>query len=136
MSDNLDCALAFIAAFDRRWPTEEELRAVLTPEVRFVQRPNLVSPSGSESDFAAIVAGVTAGRQLLAWQSYEVRDHISQDDRVAIRMRWRGELAVDAGPLKQGTELSAWCVGHYRIERGRIAEIEQHDCYDAPVPPA
>jgi len=32
--------------------------------------------------------------------------------------------------------LSAWCVGHYRLERGLIAEIEQHDCYEQPVPPA
>jgi hypothetical protein len=133
VSDNLACALAFIAAFDRRWPTEEELRALLTPTVRFVQRPNLVSPAGSESDFAGIVAGVAAGRQLLGWQSYEVRDHVTQDDRVVVRIRWRGELALDADPLKQGTELSAWCVAHYRLEDGRIAEIEQHDCYDQPA---
>jgi hypothetical protein len=136
VSENLDCVLAFIAAFDRRWPEEDEIRALLAPDVRFVQRPNLVSPTGSESDLTAIVAGVSAGRQLLAWQSYEVRDHIEQDDRVVVRMRWTGELAIDAGPWTRGTLLTAWCVGYYRLEHGLITEIEQHDCYEQPVAPA
>jgi hypothetical protein len=136
MTENLERVLAFIAGFDGQWPDEDQLRSLLAPDVRFVERPNLMSPGGSERDLAAIVAGVPAGRRLLAWQSYEVRDHLEQDDRVVVRMRWRGELAIDAGAWKQGTLLSAWCVGHYRLEQGLIAEIEQHDCYDQPVPPA
>jgi hypothetical protein len=80
------------------------------------------------------VAGIAAGRQLLAWQSYEVIDHIEQDERVVLRMRWQGELAIDAGPWTRGTLLSAWCVGHYRLDRSLIVEIEQHDCYEPPVP--
>lgn len=134
MSDNLDRALAFVGAFDRRWPDEEEIRGLLAPDARFVERPNLLSPSGGERDRAGIIAGIAAGRQLLAWQSYEVRDHMEQDDRVFLRMRWTGELAIDAGPWKQGTLLKAWCVGHYRMESGLIAEIEQHDCYEQPAP--
>ena len=51
-------------------------------------------------------------------------------------MRWTGELAVDAGAWTSGTQLSAWCVARYRLAKGRIAEIEQHDCYDPPVTPA
>ena len=49
---------------------------------------------------------------------------------VVTRMRWSGELAIDAGPWPQGTTLSAWCVAHYRLAEGRIVEIEQHDCYE------
>jgi len=51
-------------------------------------------------------------------------------------MRWNAEIAMDAGPLKAGTRMSAWCVAHYRLEAGRIVHIEQHDCYDQPSPPA
>jgi hypothetical protein len=54
---------------------------------------------------------------------------------VVTRMRWTGELAVAAGPWPAGTRMAAWCVAHYRIVHGRIAEIEQHDCYEAPTPP-
>ena len=45
------------------------------------------------------------------------------------------ELAIDAGPWPAGTRMAAWCVAHYRLEGGRIASIEQHDCYEQPLPP-
>jgi hypothetical protein len=61
-----------------------------------------------------IVAGITAGKQLLAWQSYEVLDDVAQDDLVVLRRRWTGELSIDAGAWKQGTLLGAWSVGHRR----------------------
>ncbi len=125
----------FLAAFDQRWPTDAELDELLTADVRFVERPNLVNPAGSERDAQAVRDGIAAGRKLLAWQRYDVRDHLPQESVVVTRMRWTGELAIDAGPWKAGTRLSAWCVAHYRFENGRIAEIEQHDCYDQPVPP-
>ena len=125
----------FLAAFDRRWPTEGELAELLHPGVRFVDRPNLLNPAGSERDMAGARAALESGRQLLAWQSYEVRDHVARDDTVVTRMRWSGEMAVSAGPWAAGTRLSAWCVAHYRLTGGRIVEIEQHDCYDPPSAP-
>jgi len=126
----------FLAAFDLRWPTDEELSELLAPEVRFVERPNLLNPTGGERDAAATRAGVEQGRQLLAWQTYEVRDHVVDGDTVATRMRRSGELAKAAGPWPAGTRMAAWCVAHYRIVDGRIVAIEQHDCYETPIPPS
>ena len=130
---NIALVERFLAAFDRRWPTDDELGELLAPEVRFVERPNLVNPRGSERDAAAIRAALEQGRKLLAWQSYEARDHVASGDTVVTRIRWRGELAVDAGPWPAGTQLAAWCVAHYRIADGRIVHIEQHDCYEQPA---
>ena len=31
--------------------------------------------------------------------------------------------------------MGAWCVAHYRVAAGRIARIEQHDCYEQPTLP-
>ena len=138
MSDaaaNIRVVERFLAAFDRRWPTEEDLAELTAPGVRFIERPNLINPAGSERDAAAFRAGIAAGRKLLAWQRYEPRNHVAGGDTVVTRMRWSGELAIDAGPWPAGTRMSAWCVGHYRLEAGRIAEIEQHDCYERPRPP-
>ena len=134
-ADNVAVVERFLAALDRRWPTAEELDAVLSPDVRFIERPNLINPTGSERDAGQMWAGLEAGRQLLAWQSYEVRDSVASGDTVVTRMRWSGELAIDAGPWPQGTRMSAWCVAHYQLADGRIARIEQHDCYEQPTPP-
>jgi ketosteroid isomerase-like protein len=125
----------FLAAFTRRWPTTADLDELVAPDVRFVERPSLVSPQGGERDAAAFRAGIEAGRALLAWQDYEVRDHVARGDLVATRFRWSGELAIDAGPWPRGTVLRAWCVGHYRLAGGRIVEIEQHDAYERPALP-
>jgi len=129
---NVEVVERFLAAFDRRWPTDGELTELLDPDVRVVERPNMITPAGSERDGAAMRAALEKGRQLLAWQSYEVRDHVADGDTVVTRMRWTGELAVDAGPWRAGTRMSAWCVAHYRLSGGRIVRIEQHDCYEQP----
>lgn len=134
-TDNIAVVECFLAAFDRRWPTADELDGLLSSDVRFVERPNLINPAGSERDADQMRAGLEAGRQLLAWQSYEPRDHIADGDTVVTRMRWSGELAVDAGPLPAGTRMAAWCVAHYELADGRITRIEQHDCYEQPTPP-
>jgi ketosteroid isomerase-like protein len=131
---NVDVVERFLASFDHRWPTDAELDELLSPDVRLVERPNLVSPAGSERDAAAIRSGVEAGRRMLAWQSYTVRDHIAAGDSVVTRMRWEGELAVAVGPWPEGTRLASWCVAHYRLVDGRIAAIEQHDCYEPARP--
>jgi hypothetical protein len=133
---SIDVVEQFVASFDRRWPGEDELSELFAPGVRFIERPNLVNPAGSERDLAAIHAGIEAGRRLLAWQSYEVRDRVVEGETVVTRMRWTGELAVDAGTWPAGTRLAAWCVAHYQLSDGRIVRIEQHDCYEQPAPPA
>jgi ketosteroid isomerase-like protein len=133
---NVAAVQRWLDAFNAGWPTEDDLDELVTDDVRFIDRPSLVNPTGSDRDAATTRAGLQAGRALLAWQRYDVRDHLPVGDMVVTRFRWSGELAIDAGPWAKGTTLSAWCVAHYRLRDGKIAEIEQHDCYDAPEPPA
>jgi ketosteroid isomerase-like protein len=135
-SANVAVVEQWLAAFDRRWPTKGDLDRLLAPEVRFVERPNLVSPAGSERGLEAMRIGIERGQELFAWQSYEPLDHVASGETVATRMRWRGQLATDDGPWPARTQLAAWCAAHYRIVDGRIAHIEQYDCYEQPVTPA
>jgi len=79
--------------------------------------------------------GLEAGRELLAWQAYRVLGHVAGGDAVVTRLHWTGELAVAAGGWPAGSRLTAWCVAHYRLRNGRIAHIEQHDCYEEPPTP-
>jgi ketosteroid isomerase-like protein len=131
---NVEVVQRFLAAFERRWPQEDELAELLAPDAVFVERPNLFSPLGSERDATAMREALEKARELLAWQSYEIRDHIARDEVVVTRMRWSGELAQTAGPWPAGTRLAAWCVAHYKLADGRSVHIEHHDCYQQPTP--
>jgi hypothetical protein len=57
-----DLALAFVEAFDRRWPSEEELRGLVSRNVRFGGRPDVIRPRGSERDLDGLIAGIEAAQ--------------------------------------------------------------------------
>ena len=126
----------WLGSFDDGWPTDAELGEMLTPDVRFLERPNIFNQAGSDRDRETMLRGLEVGRSLLSAQRFEALAHVVEGDVVATRMRWSGELAVDAGPFRAGTKLTAWCVAHYTLRDGRIAHIEQHDCYATPDAPS
>lgn len=88
----------WLGSFDRRWPSPQDLDELLAADIVFVERPNMLKPAGDERDGEGMRTGIEMGRKLMAWQTYEVRDHVADGDTVVTRMRWTGELAIDAGP--------------------------------------
>jgi ketosteroid isomerase-like protein len=115
-------------------PTAElaDIEALLDPEMRFVERPNLVSPNGSERDRAQVLASVEVGRQLLRDQRFEVVDHVVEGDRVASRVVWTGTLAIEAPPFAAGARLRADSSMHFTFRGGRILRQENFDCFQPP----
>jgi ketosteroid isomerase-like protein len=65
-AENIEVVERFLAAFTRRWPAQQELDDLVAPDVVFVERPNLINPTGSERDAAAMRTGIDRGRELLA----------------------------------------------------------------------
>lgn len=125
----------WITAFNDEWPSDELLDELLADEVCFIEHPNLFNEHGGERDRAAMIDGIALGRTILATQCFEPIAHVVDGDQVATRMRWDGTLSAAAGPFPAGTKLTAWCVAHYELQDGRIARIEQHDCYERPELP-
>jgi len=56
--ENVEIVERFLAAFDRRWPAEDELAELLGPDIRFTERPNLMNPGGSERDAKQCALGL------------------------------------------------------------------------------
>lgn len=125
----------WITAFNDEWPSDELLDELLAEEVCFIEHPNVFNQDGGERDRAAMLDGIALGRTILATQCFEPIAYVVDGNEVATRMRWTGTLSASAGPFAAGTTLTAWCVGHYELRDGRIVRIEQHDCYEKPVPP-
>jgi len=90
----------WLASSDDDWPTEDDLAALLDPDVRLVGAPSLVNPSG---DLPAMVAGPTATVACWRGSSYGTRDHVAVGCTVVTRLRWTRQIAIAAGPWPVGT---------------------------------
>ena len=112
-------------------PTAElaAIDELLDPEMRFIERPNRVSPRGSERDREQVLASVEQGRELLQEQRFDVVDHLVAGDTVATRVVWTGKLAVEAPPLAAGSRLRADSSMYFDFRDGRILRQENYDCF-------
>jgi ketosteroid isomerase-like protein len=110
--------------------TEDDLRAVVHPDARFVEHPNPVVPAGAVRDAAESEQGFRAGKALLAEQSFELHEVLVAGDRAAVRGTWIGVVGVDAGPYTRGTRMVAHMGGFLTVKDDRILEHETFDCYE------
>jgi ketosteroid isomerase-like protein len=102
----------------------DRLAAIMHPEIRFTEFPNLINPEGSERGFDEALAGLRKGRELLSAQSYDVHARISDGDTIASRVTWRGTLA------STGQELTAHIATFTQVRDGRIFRHATYDCYE------
>jgi ketosteroid isomerase-like protein len=111
------------------------IRELLDDGMRFLERPNLFAPAGSDRGVARIMETLAQGRRLLTGPRYEVLGHAVEGETVVTRARWTGTLAVDAGPLPAGTALEAHSSMWFTIRGRRIARQEELRRFTAPSPP-
>lgn len=107
----------------------EAIGELLDPEMRFIERPNLFSPRGSERDRVQMLASLEQGRKLLREQRFDVVDHLVAGDTVATRVVWTGTLAIEAPPFAAGSRLRADSSMYFTFRDGRIVRQENYDCF-------
>jgi ketosteroid isomerase-like protein len=110
--------------------TEDQLRALLAPDVRVVEHPNALVPGGAVRDLDQTLAGFARGKALLREQSFDVLEIVSSGERVAVRATWRGVIGADAGPFHAGQQLTAHVAAWLTVRDGRVVEHETFDCYE------
>lgn len=110
--------------------TEDDLRTILAENLRVVEHPNALVPTGAVRDLTQTLAGFRAGKALLSQQEFHVEDVVAAGERAAVRATWRGTVGVDAGPFRAGQELTAHVAAFVTVRDGLIAEHETYDCYE------
>jgi ketosteroid isomerase-like protein len=129
----VDVVRRYLAAVADADATADDLAALLHPDVRVVEHPNLVSPHGARRGRDEVLAAYEVGKRLMARQEFELQDAVERDGLVAARATWRGELAQSAGPLPAGGRLPAHIPLFVRVREGLVIEHETYDCYE-PCP--
>jgi ketosteroid isomerase-like protein len=110
--------------------TEDDLRPLLSDQVRVTEHPNAVTPHGARRDLDATLTGLRAGKVLLREQAFEVHEVLTSGQRAAVRATWRAVVGMDAGPFRAGQRLVAHMAGVLTVRDGVVLEHETFDCYE------
>ena len=110
--------------------SEDDLRAVLHPDVRVVEHPNPITPGGAIRDLEGTVAGFLAGKRLLTAQRFEIQDLLADGERAAVRATWHGTIGIDTPRLPEGSQLVAHIGAFVVLAEGLVREHQTFDCYE------
>jgi ketosteroid isomerase-like protein len=107
------------------------LRSFFTEDIRQIELPNRLNPSGQQSDLGGMLQRNEQGRKVLRSQHYEILSEVVQGSRVAVEAIWTGILAVSLGTLTPGSEMKAYLAMFFEFRDGRIASQRNYDCFEA-----
>ncbi len=108
----------------------EGLKRFFADEVKQVELPNRLNPSGQESDLTAVLKRSDQGLKVLRQQRYEIVSAIAQDTRVAVEALWTGVLAIPFGTLSAGTEMKAHLAVFFELSGWKIILQHNYDCFE------
>jgi hypothetical protein len=129
---NLATARRYLELIENFAPPAE-LKEILHPDVRLEEYPNLLMPTGSKRDFAAMSIGPQQGRKILTTNRYEMMNAFAAGDWVTLEIVWTGTLAIPLGSMAAGAELKAYIATFLQFKEGKIITQHQYDCYE-PFP--
>lgn len=125
---NIEIARDFVAAIEK--DDLEALVSLCCRDIKQIEWPNLLNPSGAERDLAGMIDGFERGREVLSGQTYVVISAHATAQGAALEMAWRGKLAVAIGDLAAGDEMTGHIAMFMTFRDGKIATCHNYDCFD------
>ena len=103
----------------------DKLAAIMHPEIRFTEMPNLINPAGDRARLRRGARGLPQGARAARPRSPTTcTRRVSDGDTIASRVTWRGTLAAT------GQELTAHIATFTQVRDGRIFRHATYDCYE------
>jgi ketosteroid isomerase-like protein len=127
---NLETVRTYLAAIESG-EADALLSSIFTEDIRQIELPNRLNPSGQQSDLAGMLQRNERGRKVLRSQHYEIVSEVAQGSRVAVEAVWTGILSVPLGTLRPGSEMKAYFAMFFEFRDGRIASQRNYDCFEA-----
>ena len=107
-----------------------ELRRFFHDDAEQVEYPSLVDPEVRSRGLDGMLAASERGAGMLTSQRYDVARWIETEDTIVCQAEWHAELAMDAGPLRQGQRLHTYSVLIFTFRGDKIIRQEAYDCYE------
>ena len=103
---------------------------LFAPDAIMEQLPNRIYPNGIRSGVPRMAEAFAKGRKLLSGQTYEIKSHLADGDKVSIEVLWVGRLVVAFGDLAAGCEMRAHSAMFFQFKNGRIVSQRNYDCFE------
>jgi len=125
---NLDPARRYLKAIEDGDATF--VISLFTPDAIIEQLPNRIYPNGLRADVSRVAAAFEQGRKLFSRQTYEITNHSTTGNVVALEVLWTGTLAIPFGTLAAGDNMRCHSAMFLEFRDGKIAAQRNYDCFD------
>ena len=126
---NTEIAKAYLAAIGDG-VSFDELSRFFADDVVQREYPNQLVKVGATRTLPELREAAERGKNVVAWQRYEVRNAIEAGDWVALEVTWTASLKVPVGSLPAGGEMKANFGVFIQFRDGRIVKQHNYDCFD------
>lgn len=103
---------------------------LFAPDSVIEQLPNRIYPNGLRAGVSRMAEAFEKGRKLLSSQTYEIKNHLTEGDKVALEVLWIGKLAVPFGNLAAGTQMRAHSAMFFEFREGKVVSQRNYDCFE------
>jgi ketosteroid isomerase-like protein len=127
--DLIRIAKEYLAALERGVPFEE-LARFFTPDCVQEEFPNRLVPNGARRTLEDLKAAAGRGAKAVENQRYEVLNAFTQDNQVALEIRWSARLLLPFGSSVPGDVMKARFAVFLVFREDRIQSQHNYDCFD------
>jgi len=108
----------------------DSIAELFTSDMTMEQLPNRIYPNGIRGNVSQMAEGFAKGRKLLSSQTYEIKNSVVLEDRVAVEVLWTGTLALSFGSLSTGSQMRAHSAMFFQFKDGKISSQRNYDCFE------
>lgn len=125
---NLDLARRYLKAIEDG--DAPFVISVFAADAIIEQLPNRIYPNGLRADVSRVAAAFEQGRKLFSRQTYEITNHSTTGNLVALEVLWTGTLSIPFGTLAAGDNMRCHSAMFFEFRDGKIATQRNYDCFD------
>ncbi len=129
-SKNYELVKRYLELVEKMELTEDTAKGLLHHNYHQHELPNHLNKHGQKCNAAESFKRMQTAKGLLSSQTYDVKNVVEQDNTVVIEAQWTGTVAVNAGEIRQGSQMKAHFCMFFEIEDGLVHHVRNYDCYE------
>ena len=127
-TDNVETVRRYLQGIEQG--AFSEVKALFRPDAVMEQLPNRIYPQGLRGTLSQMESAFEKGRKLFSTQTYEIKNAVAQEERVAVEVLWTGTLALGFGNLAAGSQMHCHSAMFFEFVDRKIVRQRNYDCFE------